>query len=233
VIGALGPWTDRRCALTTALATASAGVAVWLGLAGLPAQAYAASSASVTATINVAPPPVRSLTVSTEAINYMVCYEADETYSGSELTLPHGKCEGRNEPGGEFYFTITNGGVSSDIDVAGQDAAPSDNGDPWTLCGASPMGSQACGGTGSVQLPVSVTSPPAVNQYIEETVHPESSAGVALSDFPQCDLAFSVGNCEASANQSEAESLIIEGPESSTDTSSTFTTAITWTAVAP
>ena len=56
---------------------------------------------------------------------------------------------------------------------------------------------------------------------------------LALSDSPECDIAFALGSCEAEPGKSEAESLRIEGPESSNHTSATFTTTITWTAAAP
>lgn len=202
-------------------------LALWLS-----SSAFAAGT-SVTATINVAPPSTRSLTVSTQAVDYDSCHEESGIYAGTALALPHGECEANNVPDGNFYFTVTNGAAASDIDVTGTSAVPSDGGADWTLCGANATGAPACAGTGIVNLPVGSAEPPGADQYIEATNHPEWVHDLALSDSPECDIAFALGSCEAEPGKSEAESLRIEGPESSNDTSSTFTTTITWTAAAP
>jgi hypothetical protein len=58
--------------------------------------------------------------------------------------------------------------------------------------------------------------------------------GPQLSTSMQCDTAFSgptPGNCVATSGQSATETLNMEGPSAATDTSPSFSSVVTWTAV--
>jgi hypothetical protein len=197
-----------------------------VSLSGAPA--LAAGSGSSTATINVGTPPVLSLTVSPSTITYTNCAGGSST--PSTLGFPNGTCAVGDSPtlaGSPGGVTITNTGEPSQIDVNGGNATPSDLVTPWSL----------------------TTSLPGANQFSEET---SGSVGIGhgtllddaplvsdshLTSTPACDEAFDVpgGNCTTAIASGVAttEQLIMKGPSSSTDTSSTLATVITWTAVPP
>ncbi len=176
------------------------------------------TSAVLSETIDVSPPPTRSLTVSPGGIG--ICSPSEP------LAFPNGEC---NSPA----ITITNGAVADDIDVQGQNAVPSDvTQDPgtappdWALCGSA---STACLGSPE---PGGTLTYPGQDQY-EEWTDTEGSRGPYLSDTAQCDTAFNsypLVSCAASAGQSQEEFVALVAPSASTDTSATFTSALTWTA---
>lgn len=142
------------------------------------------------------------------------------------LTIPNGVC---NSPA----ITITNGDVADDIDVQGENAVPSDVcQDPgiappdWALCGSP---SSACLGA---EAPGGTLTYPGQDQY-EEWTDTEGSRGPYLGDSAQCDTAFGsypAVSCAAAAGQSQQEYVALIAPSGSTDTSATFTSALTWTA---
>ncbi len=172
-------------------------------IASASALGAGTTSASLTATIPVAPPPVMSVTLSASSDAYGSCVTPSGPTPG--LAFPNGQC---NTP----TFTATAGTASEDIDVQGSNAVPSDGGTQWTL------------------FP---TADPGANQFYELTHENSSgSTGTILSDTPACDLAFDDG-CAATAGEiGLPEELEMLGPSSSSDSSSSFTTTVTWTAVA-
>jgi hypothetical protein len=187
-----------------------------LGVWATPA--LAATTGSSTATIDVAP-EVLSLTVSPETVSFSSCtfYTGTGSVSGSALQFPNGTCDvGTGAGGAEDDLvtggvTITNTGVAGDIDVNGADAIPSDDGTPWIL-------------------QPSTDGLPGVNQFNLWTAWVYTTN---LGTTPACDDAFNAPDtgCGATAGQSQEEEIELRGPSSSTDTSSVFTTIITWTAV--
>lgn len=203
--------TRRSRVIATALAAAA-------GVLAMPElTAVASTSGVVNATIPVAPGAVRSVAVSPNNVTY--------SCSSGSLTLPNGICNFSNSPG----ITVTNGGVSAHIDVNGADAVPSDNQTHWTLCGSA---GPACSGANSA---------PGANQYAEQNYSCATTSASTctypplLNNSPQCDTTFNPANstdpCSAAVGVSQHEGLYVEGPQSSIDTSPTFTTPITWTAV--
>jgi hypothetical protein len=189
----------------------------------LAAPALAANSGSGTATINVAP-AVLSVSVSPSTFN--LCP------TGSPLTIPNGSCAFGTLPStGQSVggVLVTNTGVAGHIDSNGANAVPSDSGTPWTLC----VPFANCG---------SASANPGANQFTIQTDGFYNGAGVSgydtndLTNTPACDDTFSAGgttagSCSAAHGASEDEQVNIFGPASSTDTSSVFTTVLTWTAV--
>ena len=186
-------------------------------VAALAAPALAASpSATVSATITIG---IRSLSVSPSSVT--LCSPT------GPLTSPNGFCESP-------FITITNGPMAGHIDVAGANAAPSDqSGNDWALC-APYAGSITCTGppfAGGNTLPL-----PGADQYSESAgqIAPNGGAyGVTLTTFPVCDASWNppTFSCAVSARQAANEYLAIQGPATSTDQSPTFTSSVTWTAI--
>ena len=191
------------------------------GMAATPAAATACPAGACTATINVAPPPVLSVTVGTiyTSLTYSSCYTTltSGTSTPAGLVFPNGFCQ-TQQPA----VTITNGAVADQIYVNGANAIPSDNVTPWTLCN----------GGGAVSVPCTGSDGnPGQNQYLEENFSQEGAT--FLTNTPACDWAWEgVDECTASVGQEESEGLEMVGPSAPTDPSSTFTAVVTWTAVA-
>ena len=197
------------CALIGA-ATISAGVAL------------ADSSGSVSETINVGPQPVLSVTLSTNSVD--MCSAADP------LTFPNGGCASPN-------ITITNGTAAAQVDVQAYNATPGDAGSPgagpdWALCipnESTDPDTATCSGGSSDQVP-------GQDQYSEDAAAPPLQDFLTVS--PACNGTFDESSseqpgCTATPNQSALEVIDLRGPTGSTDPSTTFTSAVTWTAVAP
>jgi hypothetical protein len=200
------------------------GIALALILGTAP-YAFAANSGSVTATIYAQAPSTYSITVGPSAISF--CSVT------SPLTYPDGSCGYGHIPGSGSVtggVTITNTGAAGHIDVNGADAVPSDNvtSDNWTLCGSS------CDGPTEDGLPAGAAPQlPGPNQFELDTESNTSVGfGPVVLNAPQCDTAFtgSTNACSATTGQSQDEAIGFTGPSSTTDTSSTFSTTITWTA---
>src|SRR5438270_10217133 len=98
--------------------------------------ALADTSGAVTGSVNVAPPPVRSLTVTPTVVTLDTCVTGDNTPAGSALTLPNGICTSPNGSANTTPITITNGKAPSHITVSATAATPADHGTPWTLRGS-------------------------------------------------------------------------------------------------
>ena len=211
----------RRSAVAALLSVA----VVALVAVGEP-SAFASSSGSTTATISVV--PVRAVTVSPATTSFGGCSggKAPTASTASALGYPNGVCSvGRAGTSGVFPITVKNTGTAGDIDVNGGNAVPSDNGTRWALCNSGAHPANACTGAGG---------DPGVNQYKEETFAKGEENGDGLTATPACDPMFDAkGGCSATAGQSESEGIELLGPSSGSDTSTSWTVAITWTAVAP
>ncbi len=195
------------------LCTAAAGA-----LASIPAGlALADSSGIVTETISVSPPATTSITLSTNSVT--LC-------SSTPLTFPNGSCVSP-------AVTITNGSTPANIDISGAAATPSDNGISWTLCDSASVDPTGIPGdpfcTGS-------SDTPGQDQYREQTINGSMHLGpeLAPSADPQCDVAFggATASCAATSNDSATEVIDMVGPSASSDTSQSFQSSVTWTAVA-
>jgi hypothetical protein len=195
---------------------------VWLAAAA----AAAVIGLVVAPAIPVAPPPVKSVTISIGSTTYINCVYGSST--GTQLGFPNGACVAFNG------IQVTNGTAPATIMVNGADMVPADNGTHWALEPASP-------------LTYDITSPPPLpgpDQYLETVSGlpltggynsgPQLDQGpfLTLTNTPSCDLAFTgfTGCGTVPAGTANNEFLAMTGPSSSTDTSSTFTTTVTWTA---
>jgi hypothetical protein len=215
-----------------------AGVAVSAGLAGCGSLAAsmppsgAGQSAGINMTLNTVP-VVRSVTVSPAKGTFGNCeYGSASQDTGSasnKLGYPNGRCwYGQPEPHGTFPVTITNAGVASQIDISGQPALPSDNGDQWDLCNTGKHPVSACNGN---------HHEPGTDQYKLQNFSPDSGMNYSgISDDWLCDRQFTEnGKCAVEphgAFQTEGFELI--GPQWPTDSKATsWTTTISWIAAPP
>lgn len=190
------------------------------GVAGASTALAAASNGPVSATINVAPPAVKSVTVNISSFVYTSCSGGSSTPNA--LGFPSGIC---SSPG----YQVTNGATPAQIEIQGADATAA-GGANWTLC------SQGRTPAGSAPAPVCPAGNPGQNQYEEHVVAvggPNTNT-IELSNTAQCDSTFAPNGsaCAAApANTFSSEASIISGPQSSTNTASSFSTTITYTAV--
>jgi hypothetical protein len=162
-----------------------------------------------TPTPTPAPPPsVKSVTVSATSLTFGACSGGSSTPTA--LGFPNATCSTPS------YTVTNNGDTTEEITISGSAATPSDqSANVWSLCG----------GTGATCTGSSAA--PGADQYSESDT---SAAGqTVLTTSAQCDAAFST--CSAvPAGGSASESLHITGPQTSTDTSPSFSMTIVYTA---
>jgi hypothetical protein len=188
-------------------------------LAGASATA-SVPGARVQVTVSVAV-PVRSLTIAIVPPSGSPGCTPQQASGAVVLLLNRG--ENCQLPVGTIR--ITNGGVAAHIDVTGSDAVPGDRGKHWTLCGGSGL---PC--TGKRNRPgkdqFQVTTAGGTKKPIPATT---------LTYNAQCDTAYDLAAgllaCSATPGQAGNEGLSALVASSSTDSSLTFTSLITWTAV--
>ena len=190
-------------------------------------------SGTTTAHLKVVP-TIRSVTVSPGSVTFGDCSGGSgyTNSTGDSLGYPNGSCTvgaiGVNET---FPITVTYTGIPGSVYVSGSKAVPADNGSEWTLC--SPPGSPASqtGCTGTQGLPGD-------DQYmVMNFAEAVENAGV-LTTTPTCDKEFdSHGGCAATPqefqSQVQHEGLLLTGPRSWSDHSTSWTITVTWTAVSP
>lgn len=193
------PGTSRRvggCVIAAAAAVAVSSIA---------APALAASSGSVQAIVNTAPPPVKSVTLSTNTLTFGGCVTASSPSPGTQLGFPNGRCSAGP-------VTVTEGTAPTVVALGVTPFSPVDGGTPWTLENQSPT--------------------PGPDQFLEVVV-PPPTAGVASSPVPLAptgpDPILNPGGA-ATAGQTASEAFGLFGPSSSSDPSPQFTQTLTWTA---
>src|SRR5262249_28886278 len=145
--------------------------------------------------------------------------------TGGQIGFPNG---GFTTPS----LTITNGTAPAIITVAGADMVPADSATHWTLCVFA--GLPACSGPPTIPM-----NPLPGTDHFSETISSASGLNLgpnagpgplqALTNTAADDNLFGpMGN--ASANQQKNEFLAITGPSQSSDSSTSWTTSVTWTA---
>jgi hypothetical protein len=188
-------------------------------------------SGSTTAHLKVVP-TIRSVTVSPGSVTFGNCSGGSGYTNSTQSTLgyPNGTCTvgaiGVNE---SFPITVTYTGIPGSVYVSGSSAVPADNGANWTLCSppGSPSSQSACTGTQGL---------PGADQYmVMNFAQSVENAGV-LTTTPSCDVEFDTsGGCTATPrefqNQVQHEGLLLTGPKSWNDHSTSWTVTVTWTAV--
>jgi len=179
-----------------------------VAIAAMPA---AAAPGSLSLSLSTVAQAVKSVTVTPTSDAYTSCIYGSS--SGSNLGFPRGACT--SLPTG---VTVTNGTTPALILVNGADMVPSDSGTHWTL----------------------QSGPVTTADHYYETVSSNdlynsgaSQGGVpflALSNTAACESIFLPACGNSNAGQSAIEFPGITGPQTSSDTSSSWTTSITWTA---
>jgi hypothetical protein len=166
--------------------------------------------------------PVRSLTITVQSPSSNEgCTPKQQSVAVAVMLSSDTNCQ---LPIGTIV--ITNGAVAAHIDVTGSDAIPADGGKHWTLCGGN---GTTCTGK---------NAKPGPDQYQLTTLggSKKPRPGTTLSYDPQCDAAYDLSTgktgCTATPKQTANEGTSILVPSSSTDPSSSFTSLITWTAIA-
>jgi hypothetical protein len=208
---------------------------VLAALAAIPAFATG-TTGGVSVSLNVTPPAVKSITVGPTSTSYGNCFSnvflgGGSSSTGSQLNFPNGGCSTPS-------VTVTNGNTPAAISVAGADMVPADNATHWALCTFGGTGSSACTGPQFISGPSGPMRLPGTDEYFETT---SSSSGLnfgsnsgagpfqALSNTAAADSLFgSTGS--AAANQQKNEFLAITGPNQSSDSSTSWSTTVTWTA---
>jgi hypothetical protein len=169
-----------------------------------------------------------SVTVSPSSANFGGCAGGNASVNtastSAALGFPNGHCS-LGTPGGHgsFPITITNTGVAADVYVNGGNAVPSDKGTEWGLCnfGTSPA-SKCSADDGKL---------PGNNQYVVQNFASGSMNPAGLTGSMTCDTQFAAGGCSAVQGDAQAEGILLTGPASSSDQSTTWTVTIIWTAV--
>jgi len=170
-------------------------------------------------------PTIRSVTVSPGNASFSNCTggsaDADTASTSSALGYPNGHCwVGAPRASGSFPIKITYQGPPGRVFVVSANANPSGGGTDWALCNSS----AACTGPGGA---------PGVNQYMVKNFGTDTNNSTGLTGSLACDQEFSSRGCSATQGQSEKEGIELIGPESSGNTSSSWTVTVTWAAAPP
>jgi len=193
--------------------------AACLALVSVPGIAVADQSgqATVTASLTVGAPLLRSVTVTPASFTYQTCVTAAGRSTGASLANPNGRCQSRS-------LVVTVGDVASVVRVTTSVLSPAGGSTPWIPCSATaaPLCTNA-GTPGQDQVLIQVT----------RATQPATLASPSLLTAPSCDALLSPACAMAPARSSAAERITLTGPSLSTDSAKTWTHTLTWTAVAP
>lgn len=179
-------------------------------------------------------PTIRSITVSPGSVTFGGCTGGGGATDSTKKAMgyPNGSCYVGSISRQAYPIAVTYSGLPGEVFVTGSDAQPADGGHQWTLC--SPQaGSQGSGPalcTGGNGLP-------GQDQYWVENFAQGANSAV-LTTTATCDQEFdSSGGCSASpaefSKQTQHEGLLLTGPKTWDDHSTSWTMTVTWTAVGP
>ena len=225
-----GRWSPRSGLRAAVAILAAAGLA---GLAACGAGGTSSTpgtpggSSSISISLKTVPTVV-SVSVSPSTATFGNCAggngSVDTASTSGALGFPNGHCWlGKPGSGGSYPVTITNTGVAARIFVNGGNAVPSDGGTQWGLCNLGSSPAVTCS-AGSGKLPGN-------NQYLLQTFAAGSENTAGLTNNSVCDPEFAAGSCAAVTGDAQQEGIVITGPELSSDTSTSWTVTIKWTAV--
>jgi len=195
-------------------------------LRGAALVAGALVATGITAYANPTPDP-NSTTIPTQVTISPPVKSVSVSLPNNETILPYGSCSGGTSTASALGFpnatcstaqyTVHNSGnVDEQIDVAGSVAQPSDGStNQWALCNPVTL---PCAGTNGL---------PGANQY--ENIDQGATTSTYLQTSLQQD--FAVTSSTLAPGQSTTEALVINGPQSTTDQSTTFVMTVVYTAV--
>ncbi|HEX5189726.1 MAG TPA: hypothetical protein VFW16_09305 [Streptosporangiaceae bacterium] len=191
-----------------------------------------AGSSSTIATLRVVP-TLRTVTVSPGTTTFARCHGGKRPLRSTRTALgyPNGRCSIGSRKQKVFPIKITNG-KQAKILVRTSFAVPSDGGTEWRPCNLGPHPVFACRGSSGL---------PGRDQFVMEnfSLSAQNPVGLTAQSFRKlstltsgCDAEFGPsGDCLASTGQSEREGILLIGPSSSRDNSTTWTVTITWIAM--
>jgi hypothetical protein len=187
------------------------------------------SNSSTTGHLSVVP-TIRSVTVSPGAVQFGNCTGGNGATdsTSNQMGYPNGLCEVGvdNEA---FPITVSYTGLPGQVYVESTNAVPSDGGAQWTLCSppaqsGSASGQASCNGNDGL---------PGDDQYEIQNFGQGVSNATVLNNSAACDQEFKPsGGCQASpaefTKEIQHEGLLLTGPESWDDHSTSWTMTITW-----
>ena len=222
-------WRDarRRSAPRTVIAlVALAGLAACTSSSGTTAGTVGKGS-SIAVSLKVVP-TIISVTVSPSSASFGGCTGGNASVNTAStpaaLGFPNGHCRlGTPGTNGSFPIKITNTGVAANVYVNGGTAVPSDGGTQWGLCNFGTKPAIACSSDGGKK--------PGNNQYVAQNFAAGIMNPAGLTNTMTCDTLFAAGRCSAVQGSAQSEGILLTGPASSSDQSTSWTVTITWTAV--
>jgi hypothetical protein len=224
---AVGSWLRRGRAPAAVAILAAAGLAACSATPTSSAPGTPGGSSSISISLKTVPTLV-SVTVSPSTARFGGCSGGNRSVNTAStsgaLGFPNGQCWlGKAGSGGSYPITITNTGVAAKIFVNGGNAVPSDGGTQWGLCNLGSSPAVGCA-NGSGKMPGN-------NQYLLQNFAAGSDNTAGLTSNSVCDPEFSAGSCQAVTGDAQQEGIEITGPELSSDTATSWTVTIKWTAV--
>jgi hypothetical protein len=224
---AVGSWLRRGRAPAAVAILAAAGLAACSATPTSSAPGTPGGSSSISISLKTVPTLV-SVTVSPSTARFGGCSGGNRSVNTAStsgaLGFPNGQCWlGKAGSGGSYPITITNTGVAAKIFVNGGNAVPSDGGTQWGLCNLGSSPAVGCA-NGSGKMPGN-------NQYLLQNFAAGSDNTAGLTNNSVCDPEFSAGSCQAVTGDAQQEGIEITGPELSSDTATSWTVTIKWTAV--
>lgn len=227
VAPAVGSWLRRGRAPAAVAILATAGLAACSTTPTSSAPGTPGGSSSISISLKTVPTLV-SVTVSPSTARFGGCSGGNRSVNTAStsgaLGFPNGQCWlGKAGSGGSYPITITNTGVAAKIFVNGGNAVPSDGGTQWGLCNLGSSPAVGCA-NGSGKMPGN-------NQYLLQNFAAGSDNTAGLTNNSVCDPEFSAGSCQAVTGDAQQEGIEITGPELSSDTATSWTVTIKWTAV--
>jgi len=193
-------------------------ILVFLLFTNRPAPA-ASNGASIAISLKTVP-TIRSITVSPSTTSFSNCTGGDSSLdtasTSTELGYPNGHCWDGN-PGGSFPIKIKYSGPPGKVYVSGSNAVPATGSPQWSLCNPA----AACTGP---------EGQPGANQYMVKNFGTGRNISTGLTGTLACDEEFGAQGCSATPGQSQTEGVELIGPESSGNTSPSWTITITWAA---
>jgi hypothetical protein len=222
-----GRWSLRTGSRAAVAILAAAGLAGCSTGGTSSAPGTPGGSSSISISLKTVPTVV-SVSVSPSTTRFGSCTggnrSVDTASTSDALGFPNGQCwVGKAGSGGSYPITITNTGVAARIFVNGGNAVPSDGGTQWGLCNLGSSPAVGCA-EASGKLPGN-------NQYLLQNFAAGSENTAGLTSNSVCDPEFAAGSCAAVTGDAQQEGIAITGPELSSDTSTSWTVTIKWTAV--
>ncbi len=174
-----------------------------------------------TTTLKVVP-TLRSVTISSDARQFMHCGGGHHPWRSTKIALgfPNGHCLVGAR--GKVYPIKIKNGLQARILVETSNAVPSDGGRQWLPCKIGSHPAVACEGP---------SNRPGRDQFAVENFSRQEPTGTDITNAPACDAEFQPGGCFAVTGQQQREALMLTGPSAPDDNATKWSVTIIWMAV--